>query len=347
MPKKVSKKIAAENSVVFHVEGKMSTFGGPQDDGVGPDEGLALVEESEKSLYPPDFFLSPAQAGAPGLARRLNPRKFYVAARWPSSLTRGFLQQATARVANAAGTKVKEARAVDRGPALRTHRAVDLSPGLAKALSLETNDVCSLTIEGSVEAAGAFFAGAGVAAAGAGDHVIQFRRRQAHAFRHGRVRHGEQMRIRNIVLHSSDGRETGDLDTLTGDDVSAHWYVTRDGRIFHLVNDEDTAFHAGRTFKPRFFSNEATVGIEQEHFDPDPPRRPHNEDWPAAQVETVARLVAFLCQEHGLMPPDDIKTHAKIAFPAGRKQDPFGYPFDQFFGLLNGNLRFEWRAEEI
>jgi N-acetyl-anhydromuramyl-L-alanine amidase AmpD len=178
--------------------------------------------------------------------------------------------------------------------------------------------------------------------------TIEFERKNAHAMRKGRSLERQAMQIRNIILHSSDGRKAGDLATLTGEDVSAHWYVTRAGEIFHLVDDEDTAFHAGQVTKPRFFGNAATIGIEQEHFDPDPQAgRPQNEDWPETQIKTVAELVAFLLQEHGLNSPDDIKTHAEVAFPPGRKQDPFGYPFDHFFSLVADNRQFTWSAKAV
>ena len=178
--------------------------------------------------------------------------------------------------------------------------------------------------------------------------TIEFTRKKAHAMKKGRTLNGETTQIRNIILHSSDGRKAGDLATLTGEDVSAHWYVTRAGEIFHLVDDEDTAFHAGKVTKPRFFGNAVTIGIEQEHFDPDPQaRRTDNEDWPETQIETVAKLVAFLLQEHGLNSPDDIKTHAQVAFPAGRKQDPFGYPFNHFFNLVADNRQFTWSAKAV
>ena len=149
--------------------------------------------------------------------------------------------------------------------------------------------------------------------------------------------------IRNLV--SGDGRKDGDLATLTGDDVSAHWYVTRAAEVFHLVNDEDTAFHAGKVFNPDFFSNDATIGIEQEHFDPEAKRK--NEDWPDAQIEKVAQLVTFLLQEHGLESPDNIKTHAEIARPKGRKQDPFDYPFEKLHGFIDDSKQFRWEAVEI
>lgn len=172
--------------------------------------------------------------------------------------------------------------------------------------------------------------------------TIKFTRKKAQAFTKGRT-----LPIRNIVLHSSDGRRDGDLATLTGKKVSAHWYVTRAAEVFHLVNDEDTAFHAGVVFSPSLFSNAATVGIEQEHFDPDPKHgRPDNENWPDAQVERVAQLTTFLLQQHNLKTPDDIKTHAEIAKPKGRKQDPFGYPFPKFFALIDANLKFTWEALE-
>jgi N-acetylmuramoyl-L-alanine amidase len=178
--------------------------------------------------------------------------------------------------------------------------------------------------------------------------TIEFTRKRAHALTKGRSLNGQPIKIRNIILHSSDGRKGGDLETLTGEKVSAHWYVTRAGEIFHLVNDQDTAFHAGKVSKPRFFGNAATIGIEQEHFDPDPKAgRPHNEDWPKTQIKTVAELVAFLLQDHGLKSPDDIKTHAEVAIPPGRKQDPFGYPFEDFFKLVADNQEFEWSAKEI
>lgn len=110
------------------------------------------------------------------------------------------------------------------------------------------------------------------------------------------------------------------------------------------MNDEDTAFHAGAVFKPNFFSNDATIGIEQEHFDPEGRRK--NEDWPDVQIEKVAQLTTFLLQQHGLNSPADIKTHAEIARPLHRKQDPFDYPFPKFHRQIEENQRFVWKAEE-
>jgi hypothetical protein len=121
------------------VTGKCSWFGGPHDRGVGPHEGLALVHSARQlpELFLPDTGL--------GLARRLNPEKFYCAMRWdyhrhPIS----WLLEHTVTVS--AHGKSFEAHPVDWGPNRRTGRIADLSPGLLEALELDTDDIVIITI---------------------------------------------------------------------------------------------------------------------------------------------------------------------------------------------------------
>ena len=64
---------------LFAVTGKCSYFGGPNDDGVSPDEGLAFIYNVEDR---PELFLPYQPEGTTGLARRLNPYIDYVACRW-------------------------------------------------------------------------------------------------------------------------------------------------------------------------------------------------------------------------------------------------------------------------
>lgn len=124
--------------------GKMSFFGGPADQGVGVNEGLALVEVSEMPLYPANMFLTPSEAGAPGLARRLNPKKPYIACRWeelglPIGKFRKHLQLADIEVESVAtGQKISGVRAVDAGPGILT-RVCDLSP-IFQSLGLDTDN---------------------------------------------------------------------------------------------------------------------------------------------------------------------------------------------------------------
>ena len=63
----------------MEVAGKVSWFGGPDDEGVAPDEGLAFIYKVEDAPY---LFLDEQPEGTTGLARRLDPEVFYVACRW-------------------------------------------------------------------------------------------------------------------------------------------------------------------------------------------------------------------------------------------------------------------------
>lgn len=96
-----------------------------------------------------DFLLSAEQAGAPGLGRRLNPDKPYLACRWwETSLTKAFLRDTWAWVANPKTGARLRARPVDAGPNDNTGRVADLSPGLARSLKLKTDDICTVTHRG-------------------------------------------------------------------------------------------------------------------------------------------------------------------------------------------------------
>src|SRR5216117_3888960 len=134
---------AVDQTPLFRVEGKMSTFGGPHDTGMSPTEGLALFEPPD--LQNPNYaglFLPAPPPGTSGLGRRLNPDKYYFACRWNYAETsREFLRRALARVENPANGRAVDARPVDWGPHPSTGRVADLSPGLAAALGLNTDIV--------------------------------------------------------------------------------------------------------------------------------------------------------------------------------------------------------------
>ena len=124
----------------MHLEGTMSTFGGPHDPGVGRKDGLALVDSSNFDNFK-DFFLADQPKGTSGLARRLDPTKMYIACRWDyvhpmkTELRKGIF----VKVTNPATGLSKNARPVDWGPHEKTGRIADLSPGLAQALGLESD----------------------------------------------------------------------------------------------------------------------------------------------------------------------------------------------------------------
>ncbi len=131
--------------------GKMSVFGGPADDGVGPQEGLALIGRSDLGIWwYSSLFLPQAPAGTTGLARRLNPRAFYLAMRWDyARFPKQLLRNSVVKLTNPANGLHVFARPVDFGPGdgsvidgqatLDTGRLADLSPGAATALGLQTD----------------------------------------------------------------------------------------------------------------------------------------------------------------------------------------------------------------
>jgi len=138
---------APAEAVVFHTKGKMSTFGGPEDGGMDPIEGLAIFETPEEAEKhgAADFFMPASEAGVEGLGRRLRVEKLYVACRWNYHETsRHFLQDAVAHVS--ANGRTVLMRPMDWGPNENTGRVADLSPAGAEALGLSTNDICEVTI---------------------------------------------------------------------------------------------------------------------------------------------------------------------------------------------------------
>jgi hypothetical protein len=148
------------SEIVFLGSGKMSVFGGPADEGVGPHEGLALIGPTDLGIWWYSCLVLPeSPAGTTGLARRLNPRAFYVAMRWDYLLyPRQFLRHAVVKLTNPANDLHVFARPVDFGPGdgsviddqstPDTGRIADLSPGAATALGLQTDEVvrCELVV---------------------------------------------------------------------------------------------------------------------------------------------------------------------------------------------------------
>ncbi|HEY2243442.1 MAG TPA: hypothetical protein VGH47_04360 [Xanthobacteraceae bacterium] len=117
--------------------GKVSSFGGPGDMGVAPDEPLAFIYDVDDA---PHLFLDEQPEGTTGLARRLNPEVFYIACRWDYDETpRDILLSFKALVRSADGLAF-EAYPADWGPHEDTDRVADISPGLMDALGIETDD---------------------------------------------------------------------------------------------------------------------------------------------------------------------------------------------------------------
>ena len=128
-----------DDAVLFHAVGSCSHFGGPDDTGVAPDEGLAFIYSVDDA---PQLFLPFQPAGTTGLARRLNPYIHYVACRWDYAQTPkpSLLEDVALVRALKTGIALK-AFPADWGPhEQKTGRAADLSPGLMDDLGILTDD---------------------------------------------------------------------------------------------------------------------------------------------------------------------------------------------------------------
>jgi hypothetical protein len=137
--------ISAEEHL--RVFGRISEFGGPRDKGVGPREGVALIQNKRdtKRLFCHGLFLSSQPKGTTGLARRLNPNARYIAMRWDySKFPPSKLAHMWVRV-SANGITVL-ARPIDYGPARWTKRVADVSPRIMRDLNIDTDEKATFTL---------------------------------------------------------------------------------------------------------------------------------------------------------------------------------------------------------
>lgn len=138
--------------------GRCSTFGGPADDGVGPVEGLALIEKADLREWWYYRLFGDQPHLTSGLARRLNPEAFYIAMRWgyghnpatgvPGDVLPGWTREQVRRALFkvSCGPRFVYAQAADWGPDERTGRLVDLSPGTGLSLGAATDTLVSVSL---------------------------------------------------------------------------------------------------------------------------------------------------------------------------------------------------------
>lgn len=101
-------------------------------------------------------------------------------------------------------------------------------------------------------------------------------------------------------------------------EVSAHFFIRRDGELIQFVSLEDRAWHAGQScFEKQDNCNDYSIGIELEGTDQDP--------YSDAQYQSLCSLTEELHQRYPDITAERITGHEQIA--PGRKTDP-GPEFD-------------------
>jgi N-acetylmuramoyl-L-alanine amidase len=125
--------------------GKVSQFGGPEDEGVSDDEGLAFISDV---MDAPHLFLPEDTPGTEGmgLARRLNPFVHYIACRWNyDKISKPELLETVVSVRALKTGMMLTAFPADWGPHESTGRIADISPGLMADLGITTDDEVEVT----------------------------------------------------------------------------------------------------------------------------------------------------------------------------------------------------------
>jgi N-acetylmuramoyl-L-alanine amidase len=109
--------------------------------------------------------------------------------------------------------------------------------------------------------------------------------------------------------------------------TSAHYVISRDGKVVHMVNDYLRANHAGVSKWGKDTDlNSSSIGIELDNNGLTDP-------WPDSQINSLIKLLATLKKTYGI-PTANFIGHADIA--PKRKNDPKNFPWkklaDKGFG---------------
>jgi N-acetylmuramoyl-L-alanine amidase len=159
--------------------------------------------------------------------------------------------------------------------------------------------------------------------------------------------------LQAIILHGTWMDKDDDVLSRLTDaaaQVSAHYYITRQGEVIQLVDEIHVAWHAGRSSYPGLAAeaeslNGISLGIELANKGPfatppaagteclpdDSPLWQKAEPYTEAQYEALGHLLDDILSRHSIS-PDHILGHSEVS--PGRKSDP-GPHFNKARVLLN------------
>lgn len=135
-------------------------------------------------------------------------------------------------------------------------------------------------------------------------------------------RHDAQIDM--IVLHATVGSGASALSWLTNpaSRVSSHYLIYKTGYIYQLVDDEEAAWHAGKSTWRGLDSAQIqaqSIGIELENANTG------HDPYPQAQLDALLSLCRPLVARYHIE-ASMVVRHLDIAIPPGRKSDPANFP---------------------
>jgi N-acetylmuramoyl-L-alanine amidase len=129
-----------------------------------------------------------------------------------------------------------------------------------------------------------------------------------------------------VVLHYTEMEREAALQRLTDPDakVSAHYFISEDGEVVRLVDEDKRAWHAGASYwRGHKDVNSASIGIELDH----PGHANGYRGFAEPQIEALVPLLNDIVRRHAI-PRANVVGHSDVA-PA-RKADPGElFPWDR------------------
>ena len=128
------------------------------------------------------------------------------------------------------------------------------------------------------------------------------------------------------VIHYTEMERDAALQRLTDPaaKVSAHYFISEDGEVIRLVNEDKRAWHAGASYwRGHKDVNSASIGIELDH----PGHALGYREFAEAQIEALVPLLHDIVRRYDI-PRANVVGHSDVA-PA-RKTDPGElFPWDR------------------
>jgi N-acetyl-anhydromuramyl-L-alanine amidase AmpD len=141
-----------------------------------------------------------------------------------------------------------------------------------------------------------------------------------------------------LLHHTGSTGEDGDISWLShyhANPVSINQLIRRDGTIVQIVKNNQIAWHAGvSVWGGRGDCNGWMIGVEICNAGDGV------EKYTDAQYETVAQTVAYNCALYHI-PDHNVTSHARVALPAGRKDDPKAWDFPRMWKRVD-EIRAAW-----